>query len=99
MAKKHDLIIIHLQDIKETRLPRLGIVPMVDTETQKVNWVNTSSYTFQKRLKEKFIENQNRLKAFCRQYKCNYLSIQTDADIVAELIKLFKVRNRKIKSE
>ena len=42
-AKKHDLTGIRVYDKLEEELPNLGIVPMVDNETQTTQWVNTGS--------------------------------------------------------
>ena len=94
LAKKHDLVVIHIYDVRETTLPKLGIVPLYDQESQKTLWVNTSIGGFRKSIEEKYGSNRKNLERFCRRHQANYLSIRTDQDYVPELIKLFKVRNR-----
>ena len=94
LAKKHDLIVIHVTDDAEKELPRLGIIPLLDKESGQIHWVNSSSNRFQKKLKENFINNQKNLENLCRQYQANYLSVQTQEDFVPKLVKLFKIRNR-----
>jgi len=42
LAKRHDLVIIKISDKRETELPKLGIIPVLDTESKKTLWVNTS---------------------------------------------------------
>jgi uncharacterized protein (DUF58 family) len=42
-AKKHDLTGIRVYDPVETKLPKLGIVPMRDAETGAIRWINTHS--------------------------------------------------------
>lgn len=96
MARKHDLIVIHLVDKKEMKMPKLGIVPLVDKETQKTVWINTSSRSFRKDLIDRFRQNRQGLENTCRKYRANYLNIKTNEDIVPKLIKLFKVRNKKV---
>ena len=42
-AKKHDLTGIRVYDDREESIPNLGIVPMIDAETNRVRWINTQS--------------------------------------------------------
>lgn len=92
LARKHDLVVIHLYDRRETNLPSLGIIPLYDQESRKTIWLNTSSGAFKKEMKEIFQQNQVRLEQLCKQYKANYLAVNTEEDFVPKLIKLFKVR-------
>ena len=98
MAKKHDLVVVHVYDVRETSLPKLGIVPLYDQESQKTLWVNTSIGSFRKKLEKNYGANRESLEKLCRRLQANYLSIRTDQDYVPELIKLFKVRNRVAKA-
>lgn len=98
LARKHDLVIIHLYDPIETSLPSIGIAPLVDKESGKKIWVNTSSRAYQKRLSNSFQENRENLKELCKKHRASYVSINIREDYVPELIKLFKVRNIERKS-
>lgn len=35
LARKHDLVVVHFYDKREVDLPRLGIIPVFDTETRR----------------------------------------------------------------
>ncbi|MDX2301162.1 MAG: DUF58 domain-containing protein [Microscillaceae bacterium] len=94
LARKHDLIVIHVTDDTEKELPRLGIIPLIDKESGEVHWVNTSSVAFQKRLLQDFVNTQKNLENLCLKYRANYLSVNTREDFVPKLVKLFKIRNR-----
>ncbi|MCS6820376.1 MAG: DUF58 domain-containing protein [Microscillaceae bacterium] len=94
MARKHDLIVIHLIDATEMQMPKMGIVPLFDKESQKVIWVNSSSEAFQQALKQRIEANCKELETFCRKNKVNYLAIYTHEDFVPKLVRLFKIRNR-----
>ena len=99
LSKKHDLVIIHLFDDREANLPKLGIIPMVDKESGKTHWINTSSPAFRQKLTKTFGSNQNELQQFCKKHQVNYLSVNTRENYVPMLIKLFKLRNKtKVKS-
>jgi len=97
MAKKHDLVVIHIYDIRETTLPSLGIVPLYDQESKKTIWVNTSSNPFRNKMERIYGSNRENLEKFCRRHQANYISVRTDEDYVPKLIKLFKVRNKTVK--
>ena len=92
LAKKHDLVVIHLYDQREVNLPRLGIIPVYDTESRRTVWVNTSSALFRKGLRDTFQQNQVRLEQLCRQFNANYLALDSQEDFVPKLIELFRVR-------
>ncbi|MBC3783843.1 DUF58 domain-containing protein [Spirosoma utsteinense] len=92
LAKKHDLVVIHLYDQREVNLPRLGIIPVHDTESGRTVWVNTSSVSFRTGLRDTFRHNQTRLEQLCRQLNANYLALDSQEDFVPKLIDLFRVR-------
>lgn len=94
LSSQHDLVVIHISDIRETQLPKLGIVPLIDKESKKTFWTNTSSPAFRNELKETFEGTQGKLEQFCRKHRANYVNIYTDEDYVPKLVKLFRVRNK-----
>ncbi len=94
IGNKHDLIVIHINDIRETELPKLGIVPLEDKESNKTIWVNTSSSLFRKNLKNTFADGKKDLEEYCKSINANYLNVYTHEDYVIKLIKLFRIRNK-----
>lgn len=92
LARKHDLVVIHFYDQREVNLPRLGIIPVHDTETGRTRWVNTSSASFRTRLRDTFRENQARLEQLCKQFNANYVALSSQEDFVPKLMELFRVR-------
>jgi uncharacterized protein (DUF58 family) len=92
VARKHDLVVLHLFDTREIAPPRLGIVPVLDPETGRSVWVNTSSRQFREQLQNQFAQNQNRLQQLCKQYNANYLALNAQEDFVSKLVELFRVR-------
>lgn len=92
LARKHDLVVLHVYDKREINLPDLGIIPVLDKESGNVEWVNTNSATFKRGLRETFEENRQKLQKFCVQNRANYLDIESGSDYVASLIQLFRVR-------
>ncbi|HYG38615.1 MAG TPA: DUF58 domain-containing protein [Cytophagales bacterium] len=95
VAKKHDLVVIHINDKRERTLPSLGIIPIFDKEKNRTTWINTSFGDKVDSIKNFFQSNKSELESICKRYKTNYLSITTGTEYVGDLIKLFKVRNKK----
>ena len=98
VAKTHDLVVIHITDIRETKFPKLGIIPLQDKESNKTLWKNTSSRSFRKMVDERYNTNRDELEKLCLRNGANYLNVSTDEDYVPKLLKLFKVRNKVRKS-
>jgi uncharacterized protein (DUF58 family) len=98
LARRHDLVIIHISDKRETRLPKLGIIPIIDKETQRTLWVNTSFGDFRKKISDRLITRKQELEKFSRKHQINFISLDTDEDYVPKLLRLFKIRNQSFKS-
>ncbi|GAB3195925.1 uncharacterized protein (DUF58 family) [Pontibacter aydingkolensis] len=97
LARRHDLIVIQLQDIREQKVPPMGIVPVLNKETGKTIWLNTSGDEFRKRYMNQYLENQDKVVRICQKYQANYLAIQTNEDYVPQLVNLFRLRNKTTK--
>lgn len=98
MARRHDLVVIHISDKRETGLPQLGIIPVMDKESGKTLWVNSSFGDFRSKVVRRFNDRKSELEDFCRKHQVNYVSVGTDEDYVPKLLKLFKMRNKSLKT-
>lgn len=92
LARKHDLVVVHIYEQREVNLPRLGIVPIFDTETRQLVWTNTSARRFRANLRALFDQNRAQLETLCKQHNANYLALDAQEDYVPKLIELFRVR-------
>ena len=98
LARRHDLVLISISDKRETQLPKLGIIPVFDTETKKTIWVNTSFGGFREAIAFHHGARQKELADFSRKHQINFIAVDTNEDFVPRLLKLFKFRNRSFKS-
>jgi uncharacterized protein (DUF58 family) len=98
LARRHDLVVIHISDKRETRLPKLGIIPVIDKESHRTLWVNTSFGDFRKKISTRLVERRSELEKFSRKHQINFISLDTDEDYVPKLLRLFKVRNKSLKT-
>ncbi|TGE23785.1 DUF58 domain-containing protein [Hymenobacter aquaticus] len=95
LARKHDLIVLQLLDKREKEFPPLGIVPLLDQETGRTVWVNTSAESFRKRYRATYEQNREQIGQICRRHRTEFLSIATDSDFVPQLVRLFRRRNQR----
>jgi len=93
-AKKHDLIALPIQDMRETELPNMGLAQFVDMETGKIEWIDTSSRTIRKQFAEYHIKRQAQLKTLFNRSGVDFATLQTDRSYVNPIINLFKRRNK-----
>lgn len=98
LARKHDVVLVRITDKRETDLPKLGIVPVQDKESNRIIWVNSSFGGFRSTVTSHSTSRQQELTDFSRKNQINFVSIDTNEDYVPKLLKLFKVRNKTVKA-
>ena len=95
LAKKHDLVCLHIYDDYESNIPNLGIIELEEKENNFRKWVNTSSSSFKKLSDNLFISKPEELKKEMNSIGINYLKINSKENYVKNLIKLFKYRKKR----
>ena len=95
LAKKHDVVCLHIYDDYETNIPNLGIIELEEKENNFRKWVNTSSSSFKKLSDNLFISKPDELKKEMSAIGINYLKINSKENYIKKLIKLFKYRNKR----
>ena len=91
-SKRHDLIGLHIYDIRETELPDIGLINIVDAETGKEMLVDTSSRYIRNTYKNSWKKRTDDLNEIFLKLGVDTASISTDEDYVRPLISLFKKR-------
>ncbi len=89
---KHDLVGIRVCDPREEELPDVGIIEMMDAETGRKVWVDTSSRAVRDHYAEAWRKRNDEIDNLLRHNRIDTATISTDGDYVTELIKLFKQR-------
>lgn len=94
VSKKHDLTGIKIYDKLETFIPKLGLVPMIDSENNGISWIDTDS----KQIRESYsIEYARNTEIFSTLFKKNGAgSINCDLreSYVKKLLGYFKNRTK-----
>lgn len=93
--KKHDLIALHIYDKAEEDLPNLGLIPLLDAETNQLKWVNSSSKDVRTNYKAEALRRKDQLKNTLRRSGVDNAEIATDVNYIKPLMNLFKRRGAK----
>ncbi len=91
-AGKHDLVVLHIDDIRERQLPRMGLVAFEDLESGQTRWVDTSSEKVRQNYETYYRTYNERCANLMQKYGIDYATISTGQDFVKPLIGLFKRR-------
>lgn len=91
-CNKHDIIAIQVYDKRDTTLPDVGLMRVMDLETGASRWVNTSSKRTRQAYGKWWYERQQSMMSILSKCRIDLASISTDEDFARSLIALFKNR-------
>lgn len=95
VARQHDLIGLHIYDEREVRLPYVGLIRVLDSETGKEQWVDTSNKQLRMAYEKKFVDNQRQTRELFAKSGAQLESIDTEANYAVSLMNMFKRRGAK----
>src|SRR5690606_23670142 len=90
--RKHDLIGIHVADKRESILPSVGWINLIDPETGKESWINTSRKSAREDYSAKAGKFNLQLRNFFKKSGIDNCSIKTGDDYIKPLLNLFQKR-------
>ncbi|KFF04806.1 DUF58 domain-containing protein [Flavobacterium reichenbachii] len=91
-SKKHDITGVRVYDIREEKIPNLGMVTMLDAETGKTQLVDTSSKTVRMNYEKYYQERLNYFKDTFRKSGAGIVNTRVDENYVTKLLGYFKSR-------
>mgnify|MGYP002712082654 CR=1 FL=1 len=91
-AKRHDLIAVKLYDDKEQYLPNIGLVNMLDAETGKSLWIDTSNPKTIAKFEKERSEHNSKLENLLLKNKVDIIDLKTDESYIVPLRQFFKKR-------
>ncbi|GAA6771604.1 hypothetical protein AAGS39_23530 [Flavobacterium sp. CGRL2] len=91
-SKKHDITGVRVYDIREERIPNLGMVNMLDAETGKIQLVDTSSKAVRLNYEKHYHEKLNYFKDTFRKSGAGIVNTRVDENYVTKLLGYFKSR-------
>lgn len=97
VARRHDIIGVHLYDPLEAQLPDAGLLRLLDAETGQPAWVDTSSPALRRAYSEAFRARSLDLESAFRRTGADSLRISTRESYVHALVSFFRRRIQSIK--
>lgn len=91
-SKKHDLTGIRIHDIREEKMPNIGMVPMTDAETGETRLINTSSRSVRTEYEKYYHEKVKYFKDTFSKCGSGLVNIRVDESYVTKLLGYFKSR-------
>ncbi len=89
---KHDLIAIRVTDRRETVMPNVGMVRMLDAETGKQMWVDTGSASVRRQLSLWATRKSQELDTLFSRMGVDMVKAYTGEDYVKPLMNMFRKR-------
>ena len=90
--KKHDMVAIQIYDERETEVPNVGLMKVKDAETNREQWIDTSSSKVRQAYRNWWDERQENMLTAFKRSRVDSVSIRTDEDYVKALMNLFNKR-------
>ncbi|MBP3497280.1 MAG: DUF58 domain-containing protein [Alistipes sp.] len=91
-TSRHDVVAIRVTDPRDKILPDVGIIEMRDAESGEKIWIDSSSAAVRDYFAEQYNEREQAIDTLLKHNRIDTADLTTEADYVAELIKLFKKR-------
>ncbi len=95
MAGKHDVVCCKISDIRESELPRVGLLEVEDPETGDIVLLDTNSRTIRQTLKADASANQSALEDLFSRNNIDHIDVQTDSAYVDNIRRLFERRQKR----
>jgi uncharacterized protein (DUF58 family) len=90
---KHDLVAIQVYDQRETALPDVGLMTILDAETGMSSSIDTSSVKTREAYRLWWKNQQDMVQDSFKKSRVDFVSVATDQDYVKALMNLFNLRN------
>jgi uncharacterized protein (DUF58 family) len=91
-SKKHDITGIRVYDIREEKMPNLGMVSMLDAETGETQLINTGSKTVRINYEKYYNEKVKYFKEAFSKSGAGVVNTRVDESYVTKLLGYFKSR-------
>ncbi|PWN07489.1 DUF58 domain-containing protein [Rhodohalobacter mucosus] len=91
-SQKHDLVNLVVHDRLEEQLPDVGIIPLVDAETNTQQLVDTSSKAVRESYRKNVLEEQEKLKEYFLKNKMDTVHVFTNESYIQPLVSFFQRR-------
>lgn len=92
-SKKHDITGIRVYDIREEKMPNIGVVEMEDAETGKTMTIDTTSKKIRLHYEKNYLDKVNYFKDIFSKCGSGIVNTRVDESYVTKLLGYFKSRS------
>jgi hypothetical protein len=89
VKKKHDVVALRVYDERETELPNVGLMHVIDQETNREMIIDTSVKTNRDTFRTQWLSHDKRTDDTFKKFAVRSTKIRTNEDYVKPLTKLF----------
>lgn len=93
-GKKHDLVGLWINDIRESELPPVGLMKVKDAETGQIVWIDSRNLLTRNAYQDAYRTKQEETLDLLRKNGIDYVTIDSHEDYVKPLMRLFNKRSR-----
>lgn len=90
---KHDVVALHIYDQRESEMPNIGLIQMIDAETGRQRWIDTSRASVREAYARAYQQREADLRQVFARSGIDSVTVRTDQDYVRQLLMLFKKRS------
>ncbi|MFQ5748151.1 MAG: DUF58 domain-containing protein, partial [Planctomycetota bacterium] len=94
---RHDLIAISVDDRRESELPDVGFLRLIDPETGAVREIDTHSRRLRKHFAHQGKERKAALEKTLRRAGVDHLSVRAGESYTESLMRFFRMRERRMR--
>lgn len=95
LSKRHDIIAVHVEDLRETVMPDVGLVELEDEETGEQLTVDTSDEGFVKEYSHLMASQKSLTEKMFRKYKIDFVKINTKDGWVKPVTAYFRKKRKR----
>ena len=93
--RRHDVVGIHLHDDREKELPKMGLVRVIDAESQEVAWIDTARKGTRDAYEKWYHDNLAQTRNIFLRSGADFVSINTKESYISALLNLFTLREKR----
>ncbi len=95
VARRHDLVLIAVNDPAEEHLPALGLIDLEDNETGEIITVNTADRFLRDEFRAFQLEYYQARRTLFKSLGIDHIAVRTDEDFTPKLHRFFQERARR----
>ncbi|MCH8488057.1 MAG: DUF58 domain-containing protein [Candidatus Cyclonatronum sp.] len=95
MNRRHDLICLCVDDHYETELPNAGLLPFLDSETNRYITVDTSDRKLRQAFEKRRVRERQQLSERLQRMRVDHAMLNTNESYIERLSALFQQRHRR----